>query len=100
MPDLMAVEAVLLQSTFPALRAGPSDFACPSGGQLRPTDRAMTARSVRTSPSDEESRSMDEEDRLLTKRYIERQWKNTSLEQNTCLRVKRLPCDDKSDGQS
>ena len=30
-------------------------------------------------------RSTDDEERLLTKRSIEGQWKNTSLEQNTCL---------------
>ena len=37
--------------------------------------------------------STDEEDRLLTKRRIERQWKNT------CLRVTRLPRYHESDGQ-
>ena len=45
-------------------------------GQLRPTDRAM-ARLARTSSSEEESRSTDEDERLLTKRCIEGQWKNT-----------------------
>ena len=90
------VEDVLLQSTFPALlHAGrPSDFPCLSGGQHRPTDRAMAASSARMSSSEqdaeEDARSTDEEDRLLTKRCIKRKWKNTSLK-NTCLRVKRLP---------
>ena len=46
-----------------------------TGGKLRPTDRAMAARSART--REEESRSTEEEERLLTKRCIERQWKNT-----------------------
>ena len=44
-----------------------------TGGQLRPTDRAMAARSARTSSSEEDARSTDEEDRLLTERCIERQ---------------------------
>ena len=37
---------------------------------LRPTDRAMAARSVRTSSSEEESRLSDDEERLLTKRSM------------------------------
>ena len=45
------------------------------------TDRAMAARSVRTSSSEEESRSTDEEDRLLTKRCIG--WHRA----NTCYTV-------------
>ena len=53
-----------------------------TGGQLRPTDRAMAASSACRSSSEEGSRSTDEEDRLLTKRCIEKQWKNTSLEKN------------------
>ena len=44
----------------------PRVFVYLSGGQLRPTDRAMAARSARTSSSEAESRSTDEEDRLLT----------------------------------
>ena len=85
---------VLLESTFPQLlpagaSGGPPPLVC--GGQLRPTDKAMAASSVRTSSSEEDSGSTDEEDGLLTKRCIKRQWKITSLEQNTCLRVKRLP---------
>ena len=72
----------------------PADRCRLTGGQLRPTDKAMAARSARKSSSEEDARSSDEEDRSLTKRCIERQWKNT------CLRVKRLPCDHKSDGQS
>ena len=39
----------------------PRDFACLSGGQLRPTDRAMAARSARTSSSEEDARSTDED---------------------------------------
>ena len=38
---------------------------------------AMAARSARTSSSEENARSTDEEDHLLKKRCIERQWKNT-----------------------
>ena len=76
----------------------PADRCRLTGGQRRPTDRAMAARSARTSSSEEHAeedvRSTDEEDRLLTNRCIERQWKTL------CLRVKRLPCDHKSDGQS
>ena len=75
-----------------------------TGGQRRPTDKAMAARSARTSSSEEDAeedaRSTDEEDRLLTKRCIKRQWKNTSLEQDTCLSVKSLPCDHELDGPS
>ena len=67
----------------------PRDRRRLSGGQLKPTDRAMAARSVRTSSSEDESRSADEDERLLTKRCIERE--NTVLEQNTCLRVETLP---------
>ena len=39
------------------------------------SDRAMAARSARTSSREEESRSTDDEERLLTKRSIEGQWK-------------------------
>ena len=46
-------------------------FVYLSGGQLSPTDRAMAARSARTSSSEEASRSTDDEQRLLTKRSIE-----------------------------
>ena len=42
-----------------------------TGCQLRPTDRAMAARSVRTSSSEEKSRSTDEDERMLTKPCIE-----------------------------
>ena len=45
-------------------------FVYLSGGQLRPTDRAMAARSARTSSSEEASRSTDDEERLLTKRSM------------------------------
>ena len=72
----------------------PADRSRLTGGQLRPTDRAMAARSARTSSSEGDARSTDEEDRLLTKRCVERQCKNI------CLRVTRLPCDHESDGQS
>ena len=47
------------------------------GGPLRPTDRAMAARSIRMSSSEEGSRSTEEEERLLKTRCIERPWKNT-----------------------
>ena len=46
-------------------------FVYLSGGQLRPTDWAMAARSARTSSCEEESRSTDDEERWLTKRSIE-----------------------------
>ena len=65
-----------------------------TGGQLRPTDTEMATGSARTSSSEEDARSTDKEDRSLSKRCIERQWKNTFL------RVKRLPCDHESDGQT
>ena len=55
----------------------PADRRRLSGGQLRPTDRAMAARSARMSSSEEESRSTEEKERLMTKRCIVRQWKNT-----------------------
>ena len=75
----------------------PADRWRLTGGQLRPTDTAMAARSARTSSSEEDAeedaRSTNEQDRLLTERCIERQWKNT------CLRLKRLPYDHESDGQ-
>ena len=79
MRELMVVEEVLLENTFPVLlpvgaSGGPLPF---TGGQLRPTNRAVAARSARTSSREEESRSTDEEERLLTKRCIEEQWKNT-----------------------
>ena len=44
------------------------------GGHLKPTDKAMAARSDRTSSS-EDGRSIDEEERMLTKRCAEWQWK-------------------------
>ena len=92
----MMVEGVLLHSMFPELLpAGrPADRCRLTGGLLRPTDRAMAARSVRTSSSEEDARSTDEEDRLLRKRYVKRQWKST------CLKVEKIPCDHESDGQS
>ena len=49
----------------------PRVFVYLSGGQLRPTDKAMAARSARTSSSAEAARLSDEEERLLTKRSIE-----------------------------
>ena len=72
----MVVESVLLKSTFPQLLqqlGRPVDRRRLTGGQLRTTDRAMAASSVRTSLSEAESRSTVEEDRLLMKRCIERQ---------------------------
>ena len=61
--------------------AGPSDFACLSGGNSdQQTGRAIAPRSARTSASKEDARSTGEEDRMLTKRCIERQWKNIELE--------------------
>ena len=79
--ELVELEDVVLQSIFPELLpAGrPADRHRLTGGQLRPTDRATAARSARTSSSEEASRSTDDEERLLTKRSIEGQWKNTSL---------------------
>ena len=75
------VEDVLLESTFPQLLpAGASDGPPPL--VLWPTQ---------TPSREEESRSTYEDERLLTKRCIERQWKNTLLEQNTCLGVEWLP---------
>ena len=72
-------------------------------GQLRPTDKAMAGRSARTSSSEEDAeddaRSTDEEDRLLTKRCIKREWKKLRWK-NDCLRVRRLPRDHESGGQS
>ena len=58
----------------------PADRCRLTGGQQTPTERAVAARSARKSPGEEdaeeeEARSTDEEDRLLTKRCIERQWK-------------------------
>ena len=53
----------------------PTDRCRLTGGQLRPTDRAMAARSARTTSSEEDAETTDEENRLLTKRCIERQWK-------------------------
>ena len=94
MRELMVVEDVLLESMFPELLP-----AGASSGPL-PFDKAMAARSTRTSSSEEDAKSTDEEDRLLAKRCIEWQWKDASLEQNTSLRVKRLPCDHESDVQS
>ena len=56
-----------------------------TGGQLRPTDKAM-ARSARTSSSEDAEEDAEEdareEDRLLTKRCIEWHWKNTWLEKH------------------
>ena len=72
--ELVVLEDVVLQSIFPELLPTGA-----SGGQLRPTNRAMAARWARTSSSEETSRSTDDEERLLTKRSIEGQWKNTSL---------------------
>ena len=90
----MVVEDVLLKSTFPQLLpagAVRATAAASPGGQLRPTDRAMAARSARTSSSEEESSSTDEEECLLTKRCIETQWKKHLG--NTCFRAERIPCD-------
>ena len=72
MRELVVVEDVLLKSTFSQLLpAGrPADRRRLTGGQLRPTDRAMAARSARTSSSEEASRSNDDEERLLTKRSM------------------------------
>ena len=50
-------------------------------GQLGPTDKAMAASSARTSSSEEDARSADKEDRLLTKRCIE-QWKKQITEKH------------------
>ena len=52
----------------------------------------MAALSVRTSSSEEESRSTDEDERMLTTRCIEKQWKKHLG--NTSLRMKRLPKDE------
>ena len=80
MRELMVVEDVLLESTFLELLPSEGSSCRLIGGQLKPTDKAMATHSARTSSSEEdaeeESRSTDEEDRLLTKRCIERQWKN------------------------
>ena len=71
------VEDVLLKSTFPELLpAGASSG--PQAVDWWPTE---TNRQGNGGPlSEEESRSTQDEERLLTKRCIERQWKNTSLE--------------------
>ena len=61
----MVVQDVLLKR--------PADCGSLTGGQLRPKDRATAARSVRMSSSEKESRSTDMDERLLTKRCIERQ---------------------------
>ena len=58
----MLEDVVLKSGAFPEPRL--------TGGQLRPTDRAMAARSTRTSSSEEASRSSDDEERLLTKRSM------------------------------
>ena len=79
------VEDVLLQSTFPELLPSGANKQG-NGGPLDPL--------VSEEDAEEDARSTDEEGRLLTKRCIERQW------QNTCFRVKRLPCDHESGGQS
>ena len=75
------LEDVVLQSIVAELlpEGRPADRCRLTGGQLRPTDKATAARSARTSSSEEASRSTDDEERLLTKRSIEGQWKNTSL---------------------
>ena len=67
------VEDVFLQSTFPAmLHAGPNQrFPCLSGGQNRPTERAMVARSARPSAREEDAASTDEENRLLNREAVE-----------------------------
>ena len=52
----------------------PADCRRLTGAQLRATDRAMAARSVRTSSSEDESSSTDEDERLLMKCCIEGQW--------------------------
>ena len=52
----------------------------------------MAARSSSSEEdAEDDARSTDEEDRLPTKPRSERQWEITSLEQNTCLRVKKTP---------
>ena len=88
MRKLVVLQDVVLQSAFPELLpAGASSGPPPLVWcQLRPTDRAMAARSARTSSSEEESRLSDDEERLLTKRSMA----NTSLWKNTCLGVERL----------
>ena len=62
----------------------------PQTGQWRPALTRMSARRMPRRMRDQ----LDEEGRVLTKRCVERQW------QNTCFRVKRLPCDHESGGQS
>ena len=77
MRNLVVLEDVVLRSAFTELLpAGrPADRRRLTGGQLRPTDRAMAARSARTSSSEEASRLSDDEERLLTKRSMA----NTSM---------------------
>ena len=79
MRELMVVKDVLLQSTFPELLpAGASSGPLPFFWWPTETNREGNGRS---SSSEDDARSTDEEDRLLTKRCIKVLWKNTSLEQ-------------------
>ena len=80
MRELMVVEDVLLKSTFPHLLP-----AGASGGPPPVCWPTQTNKQGNSGPL------ADEKERSLTKRCIERRWKNTLLEQNTCLGVEKLP---------
>ena len=70
MRKLVVLEDVVLKKASQSCcqLGRPTDRRRLTGGQLRPTVRATAARSVRTSSSEEASRSTDEDERLLTKR--------------------------------
>ena len=72
-PDQSRICSIKARSQTCCWVGRPRDLECLSGGQLRPTDRAMAARSARTSSSEEDGRSTVNDDHLLTKRCIEKQ---------------------------
>ena len=72
--ELVMVQDMVLQGSQ---LGRPGVFVYLSGGQLRPTDKAMAASSARTSSSAGAARLSDEEERLLTKRSIEWHRANT-----------------------